>query len=671
MPGMDDPTAGQTMQEYVMQEALANGLDPEFVARLVKQESSFNPYALGRVTSTGERARGLMQVMPATGADYGVTNLADPLENVRAGMAHLKRLSKKYGGDQTLMSAAYNAGEGRVDAAGGVPDFPETQDYVKKVARQNPTINPEPVTPEAAPPSNVTDGVNADVNAATKAPELPAAVDLNDPTAGEPLDMSDSTIGEPMPAGDVKKEERKKAFAQKHPGWWERIVAKASHPVQTATDLAAGAAKGALGTVADIGESGANLLSHVGMDPTNALRGAAFAHELAAPTNNVQALGKGIENVAEYAIPASKAAAGMKATTLGRGLITRVGAQALAGGATSAGVAAVKGDNPVVAGLTGAVGGAAAVPVEAAVPFLGKFAQSAMRSAVKTGKQALKDMPGGLYAGLNNQSRTMADYILKNKLTPESVVGFVKQFSDRLEDALASDGHIVVGAVREVEKNLADIAKKYGSAPLTAEIQGVVDKLYTTIPGPAVSKWNGMYDHLGKKIMTMVPGPEIRVPRLDVTAAEALEIAQSMKGMVRGAFGQAGHVGAEAAKGVNRGLRTASKEVQSIADAQEGHGMALTTGRVLDAAANRLGNRNMVDSFSWNHLTSFVNPMSYIKQYMHKHPIEAAHRAMALRSALDSGNKGVIGRTLMEMLDATRKAMPGMLTTAASDSDEK
>jgi hypothetical protein len=121
--------AEQDLREQVSRAAQEAGLDPEFVSRIVDTESKWNPLAVSKAG-----ARGLMQVMPATAKQYGVTRLMDPAENIKAGVAYLKDLSQKYPGRPDLIAAAYNAGPGAVDKAGGVPNYRETQEYVQKVA---------------------------------------------------------------------------------------------------------------------------------------------------------------------------------------------------------------------------------------------------------------------------------------------------------------------------------------------------------------------------------------------------------------------------------------------------------------------------------------------------------------------------------------------------------
>jgi len=113
---------------YIEMVARDNGVDPTLVKAVALVESGFNARA-----KSSKGAQGLMQLMPATAAQYGVTNLHDPYQNLSAGAKHLRGLLDLYDGNVTLALAAYNAGSGAVTRYGGVPAYAETQDYVKKV----------------------------------------------------------------------------------------------------------------------------------------------------------------------------------------------------------------------------------------------------------------------------------------------------------------------------------------------------------------------------------------------------------------------------------------------------------------------------------------------------------------------------------------------------------
>jgi soluble lytic murein transglycosylase-like protein len=104
------------------------GIDPALLAGLVKQESGFNPSA-----GSPAGARGLTQLMPATAAGLGVTNVLDPAQNLDGGAKYLRQQLDAFGGDVTRALAAYNAGPGAVKRYGGVPPYAETQNYVRAV----------------------------------------------------------------------------------------------------------------------------------------------------------------------------------------------------------------------------------------------------------------------------------------------------------------------------------------------------------------------------------------------------------------------------------------------------------------------------------------------------------------------------------------------------------
>ncbi|MFL6605508.1 MAG: lytic transglycosylase domain-containing protein [Steroidobacteraceae bacterium] len=109
--------------------ALANRLEPALVTAVILAESGGDPRAVSK-----RGAGGLMQLMPATARQYGVQNVFDPEQNIRAGTRYLHDLAERYKNDLELMLAAYNAGPDAVDRQGGrIPPFRETLDYVPRV----------------------------------------------------------------------------------------------------------------------------------------------------------------------------------------------------------------------------------------------------------------------------------------------------------------------------------------------------------------------------------------------------------------------------------------------------------------------------------------------------------------------------------------------------------
>ena len=103
------------------------GLSPQLVQAVVQAESGYNVRAL-----SSKGAMGLMQLMPGTAELLGVTNAWDPQQNVRGGTAYLKQQLDKFGSVR-LAVAAYHAGPKAVEKYGGVPPYPDTEEYVERV----------------------------------------------------------------------------------------------------------------------------------------------------------------------------------------------------------------------------------------------------------------------------------------------------------------------------------------------------------------------------------------------------------------------------------------------------------------------------------------------------------------------------------------------------------
>lgn len=128
-PAGESAAGGASTYAPMIEQAAARyGIDPSVLYGLIEQESAFDPSA---TSSAG--AQGLTQLMPSTAASLGVTEPLDPAQSIEGGARYLSGLLRQFGGNTVDALAAYNAGPGAVEQYGGVPPYPETQQYVTKV----------------------------------------------------------------------------------------------------------------------------------------------------------------------------------------------------------------------------------------------------------------------------------------------------------------------------------------------------------------------------------------------------------------------------------------------------------------------------------------------------------------------------------------------------------
>ena len=167
----------KAVQSHMRTAASTHSVDFALLQALIATESGFDASAV-----SPKGAMGLMQVMPATAARYGVASdragsaerkLADPKININTGTRYLRDLIRMFPGQLELALAAYNAGEGAVQKAGNkIPNFKETQNYVKTVMQLYAGLNPQ----AARSPAPVVAGrVRAEFHGAAQVPELPRA----------------------------------------------------------------------------------------------------------------------------------------------------------------------------------------------------------------------------------------------------------------------------------------------------------------------------------------------------------------------------------------------------------------------------------------------------------------------------------------------------------------
>ena len=116
------------LDDLISPAAERHGLDPRLVAAVIWVESSGDPKAVSH-----KGAKGLMQLMPQTAETLGVQDVFNPEQNIDGGARYLKRLLDQHDDDVSLALASYNAGPSAVARHGGIPPYPETRKYVKRV----------------------------------------------------------------------------------------------------------------------------------------------------------------------------------------------------------------------------------------------------------------------------------------------------------------------------------------------------------------------------------------------------------------------------------------------------------------------------------------------------------------------------------------------------------
>ena len=114
--------------DFITQASEKHQVDAALIRAVIHAESAFNPSARSPVG-----AQGLMQLMPGTAKDLGVTNSLDPEQNINGGAKYLAQMLATFDNDIALATAAYNAGPNAVKKYNVIPPYAETQVYVKRV----------------------------------------------------------------------------------------------------------------------------------------------------------------------------------------------------------------------------------------------------------------------------------------------------------------------------------------------------------------------------------------------------------------------------------------------------------------------------------------------------------------------------------------------------------
>jgi len=115
-------------EDIILEASQRYGVDPALIRAMIMAESGYNPRAISK-----KGAQGLMQLMPSTAKELGVSEPFDPVHNIHGGVKYFRRLLDRFNGDVKLALAAYNAGSTKVRKYKGIPPIRATRYYIDKV----------------------------------------------------------------------------------------------------------------------------------------------------------------------------------------------------------------------------------------------------------------------------------------------------------------------------------------------------------------------------------------------------------------------------------------------------------------------------------------------------------------------------------------------------------
>ena len=124
----DDFNTERLLQPVILEASERYKVDSAIIRAIIMAESSYNLLAI-----SNKGAEGLMQLMPKTAKELGVTDSFNPTQNIHAGVRYFKQLLERFKGNVRLALAAYNAGSQNVMEYNGIPPFKATHSYIKKV----------------------------------------------------------------------------------------------------------------------------------------------------------------------------------------------------------------------------------------------------------------------------------------------------------------------------------------------------------------------------------------------------------------------------------------------------------------------------------------------------------------------------------------------------------
>lgn len=371
------------------------------------------------------------------------------------------------------------------------------------------------------------------------------------------------------------------------------------------------------------------------------------------PTTTAQSVGKGVERVAEFMIPAGRAESVASAVASHLPRYTRLLPSMAAQSATGAGVAAVQGGDPTTAAVSGAVAPAAVRGVVGAARALGRQAEPLVRAAIKPTVTAMRQVAGASRSGIDTEAAKLVRFILENRLTNAQQAQAIFDDAERELQRLLTSRNPPTDAPQRAMRYLQALERSASKQGLPADDVATIRNAMAEV----------LESGLGRNVVTMVPAPHptlvdpggrpitvlmpqtSRALRTDVSATEALDSARaSSRWSTRRQWGEQKGAQTEAAKAVERAERDAVKTaVPEARGLLQREGQAIQARNVLDRMEFRAANRDAVGLpahvIAAGEIASGRPPvLAFAANWLRNNQLKAGIYVDSLRRAVDSGN---------------------------------
>lgn len=411
----------------------------------------------------------------------------------------------------------------------------------------------------------------------------------------------------------------------------------------------------------ELGGAYAGVMHDTTAAPVTPEQAARFAADATTPTNTAQSVGKGIEQVAEYFVPAARAEKVASGVAANIPKYLRLFPHMAAQAATGAAVATAQGGDPTTALVSGAVTPVVGAGGNRVLQWAGERAAPLVRAAIKPTVTAMKRVAGASQTGIDAQAEKLVQFILTNKITDAEGARKILQNAEWELQRVLSVKNAPTDAPQRALRYLQALERSAGKQGLPAgdvatirnamgELleSGMGEDVITMVPTPHPT----LVGPNGKPITVLMPQTS-RALRTDVSAKEALDSARSSsRWSTRKAWGEQKGAETEAGKAVERAQRDAVKAaVPEARPLLQQEGEAIRAAEVLDRMAFRAANRDAVSLpahvvAAGEMASGRVPIVAFAANWLRNNQLKAGMWADALRRGIARNDVKTVGTAL-------------------------